>query len=134
MSEDSKVMISDQFAEVYARAWNDAIDHPERYGDIFEGYENDHTKALGLITWQEMEIDSLKKRLEITEGMIKTGAWEISETGKKQIELLYNLRREINDNAVHSHSKYIDSYITLKVVDAIINNHLRELEGKKSNE
>lgn len=128
MSEDSKIMSRDQFAEVYARAWNDAIEHPERYGDIFEGYENDHTKALGLITWQKAEIDSLKKRLEITEGMIKTGAWEKSDAVKVQQALLRAVRREIHDKAVYSHSMAIESYVTLKVVDAIIGNYLRKLE------
>lgn len=53
---------------------------------------------------------------------------------KKQQEMLHHLKRDLHEKAVYSRNKGIDSYIPLKVVDAIINNYLRDLEEKKHSE
>jgi hypothetical protein len=61
----------------------------------------------------------------------KTGEWEKSELDKKQQDMLHHLKRDLHEKAIYPHGKGIDSYILLKVVDAIINNYLRELEEKR---
>ena len=48
--------------------------------------------------------------------------------------MLHHLKRDLHEKAVYSRNKGIDSYIPLKVVDAIINNYLRDLEEKKHSE
>ena len=45
--------------ELYEKAFQDAIEHPENYKDIFDGYENDFPKALALIEWQKQEFEHL---------------------------------------------------------------------------
>jgi hypothetical protein len=45
--------------KLYEKAYQDAIEYPENYGDIFEGYENNLPTALALINWQKMEIENL---------------------------------------------------------------------------
>lgn len=71
---------------------------------------------------------------DILEGKLKTGAWEKSELDKKLQDMLHHLKRDLHEKAVYSRNKGIDSYIPLKVVDAIINNYLRDLEEKKHSE
>ena len=47
-----------------------------------------------------------------------------------QQDLLLKLKRDLHEKAIYPHGKGIDSYILLKVVDALINNYLRELGEK----
>ena len=49
----------------------------------------------------------------------------------KTEDLLSDLKKEIHDAAVYPHNSGIDPYISLKVVDAIINNKLEELRNEK---
>lgn len=49
----------------------------------------------------------------------------------REQETLHHLKRDLHEKAIYPHGKGIDSYILLKVVDAIINNYLRELEEKR---
>lgn len=70
--------------EAYARAFQDALEHPENYNDIFDGYENDHNKALALIIWQDDQIKNLQLALKIKDEMIldmttrHVGEWQIT--------------------------------------------------------
>ena len=52
-----------RFAEMCAKAFEDAEAHPENYDDMFAGYENDLNKAVALIEWQKQEIESLTIRM-----------------------------------------------------------------------
>lgn len=52
----------------------------------------------------------------------------------EQQEMLFKIRREIHDKAVFPYARGIDPFISIKVVDAIIGNYLRELEEKRSSE
>ena len=45
--------------------------------------------------------------------------------------VLLDIKREIREKAVYSHNSKIEPYIGLKVVDAILNNHIRECEEKE---
>ena len=56
------------------------------------------------------------------------------EADKIRLQILRRLRREIHDKAVFPYARGIDPFISIKVVDAIIGNYLRELEGKRSSE
>lgn len=48
-----------RFAEMCAKAFENAEAHPENYDDMFAGYENDLNKAVALIECQKQEIVSL---------------------------------------------------------------------------
>ena len=134
MSEDSKVMISDQFAEVYARAWNDAIDHPKRYGDIFDGYETDHQKALALIAWQGARLEDLSKQLGILQNIC---AQVCPASPRKKLMIsceehnkdLFALKREVHGKAIYAHNSRIDPYISLKVFDALLTRFVKDEYG-----
>lgn len=45
--------------------------------------------------------------------------------------VLYKIKREIHDKAVYPHNSGIDAYVSLKVVDAIINNYISKDDQKK---
>ncbi len=66
------------FVDAYAKALEDALEHPEKYNDIFEGYENSLPKALALIEWQKQEIEYLEEKNSILEEVYKQseGEWK----------------------------------------------------------
>jgi hypothetical protein len=45
--------------------------------------------------------------------------------------VLYKIKREIHEKAVYPHNAGIDAYVSLKVVDAIINNYISKDDQKK---
>ena len=49
----------------------------------------------------------------------------------KAQEVLSNLKREIHDKAVYPETRSVKPYISLKVVDAIINNKMEEMRHEK---
>ena len=56
--------------------------------------------------------------------------WE--HDAKVVLELLSDLKKEIHNKAVHSHNCKIDSYISLKALDGIIQKYINKYtEGKK---
>lgn len=65
-----------RFAEMCAKAFEDAEAHPENYDDMFAGYENDLNKAVALIEWQKQEIESLTIRMNAFGLAIKSLAEE----------------------------------------------------------
>ena len=68
-----------RFAEMCAKAFEDAEAHPENYDDMFAGYENDLNKAVALIEWQKQEIESLTIRMNAFDLAIKSLAEERSK-------------------------------------------------------
>jgi hypothetical protein len=104
------------------------IDADKLLADISRFRKIDEKSISAQIALYEVERVILNTSLE------KTGAWEKSELDKKQQDMLHHLKRDLHEKAVYSRNKGIDSYIPLKVVDAIINNYLRDLEEKKHSE
>ena len=49
----------------------------------------------------------------------------------KAQDVLSNLKREIHDKAVYPEARSVKPYISLKVVDAIINNKMEEFRNEK---
>lgn len=46
-------------------------------------------------------------------------------------EIVSDLKKIVHDKAVHPHSAGVDAYISLKVFDAILQEYVSRLEGKK---
>lgn len=74
-----------RFAEMCAKAFENAEAHPENYDEMFAGYENNLNKAVALIEWQKQEIESLTIRMNALGLAVKSLA---EERGK------YFLRKE----------------------------------------
>ena len=68
-----------RFAEMCAKAFENAEAHHENYDDIFAGYENNLEKAVALIEWQKQEIEGLTIRMNAFGLAIKRLAEERSE-------------------------------------------------------
>lgn len=49
-------------------------------------------------------------------------------------DILSDLKREVHNNTVHSYTKGVDSYIYVKVFDAILQKYINKIMKEKQNE
>ena len=133
--------------ECYAKAMQDAIEHPENYNDIFEGYENDLPKALAFIEWQKQEIECLTRQIDAYGLAIKKLA-EKSEIGvAPRAETVEEILALIDDkirfevevcngflSARHSKTLYQERINALNDMKLIIKHQFREELKKKCTE
>ena len=58
-------------------------------------------------------------------------------SNEKQIDvqrILFDIKHEIHDKAVYPHSAGINPYISIKTIDAILQNHINKYRGEQNHE
>lgn len=99
----------------------------EEFNDIFEGYENDLQKAVALIEWQKTEIESLTINLNA----IGLAAKRLAEERQEVVKILSDIKRQIHEKAIYPHNAGIKPYISLREIDAIIQDKLKHMEERR---
>ena len=96
----------------------------QEFDDIFAGYKNDLQKAVALVEWQRAEIETLT----INMNAFGIAAKRLSEERREvATNALLELKRQIHDHAIYPHGAGINPCISLKLVDAIIQDALKHV-------